>query len=80
MERTLFLVFALTGALVGGALEWADLDVAGFVVLGVSGVCALVWAIALGVHLGIRDALAEADDDARQGATREILRRSREVG
>ena len=80
MERSLFLLLALIGGMVGGALEWAGVRVGGYVVLGIAGTCLLVWVVALGVYLGIRDALAEDAVAGRRATTEEILRRSRQLG
>jgi len=72
MERTLFLVLALIGYAIGGFLAFAEAPEAAFVVLGVATVPLLVWIIALGVDIGIRDARSTRDEvtDTREAAER----------
>ncbi len=70
MERSLFLFLAITGYMVGGLFAAADGGVLAFVTLGVASVFLLIWAIAFGVHLGIKDAVSELDGSTREQADR----------
>lgn len=72
MERTLFLVLALIGYAVGGFLAFAEASEVAFFVLGVATVPLLVWIIALGVEIGLRDARNSRDEvtDIREQAER----------
>lgn len=71
MERTLFLVLAMIGYAFGGMLAFADAGEAAFVVIGIASVPMLVWIIALGVSLGIRDSRGPQDEtDIREAADR----------
>jgi len=72
MERSLFLFLALVGYAVSGMLALADAGDVAAVVLGVASVPLLIWIIALGVELGIRDARSSRDEvtDTRDAAER----------
>ncbi len=73
MERTLFLILALMGYLIGTLLAVSDAGTAGTVAFGIASTLLLIWAIALGVHLGIRDAVNDLGSDAvRDEVTRRL--------
>lgn len=71
MQRTLFLFLALIGYAVGGMLAFADAGSAAAVVTAIASVPLLVWIIALGVEIGIRDARGgDEETDIREAADR----------
>ncbi len=64
MERTLYLILAAVGYLISGLFLWAGVRDFGFVVVGLASVSLLIWAIATGVALGMREA-AESREHAQ---------------
>ena len=61
LERTFFLVVAALGYLVGIPLSLLGGGVVAQMILAIASVFVLVWAVALGVTTGLRD--AQPDDD-----------------
>ncbi|MET3960332.1 hypothetical protein ABIE44_000266 [Marmoricola sp. OAE513] len=70
MERSLFLFLAIIGYLVGGLVAAGDGGALAAVILGAASTFLLIWAIALGVHLGIKDAVSELGGSTREEADR----------
>src|SRR5689334_17343122 len=77
VERTLFLIMALMGYLIGTVLAVSDASTASAVAFGIASTLLLIWAIALGVHLGIKDAVSDLGSDAVRD---EVTRRLRAGG
>ncbi|MCW2784097.1 MAG: hypothetical protein JWP74_614 [Marmoricola sp.] len=75
MERTLFLILALVGYLVGGVFAYIGGNTIAIVFVALASVPFLIWIVALGVSIGLRDALGHpTDEDATREAADRWLR------
>lgn len=63
MERTLYLILAALGYAIGGAFIWAGNQVLSSIFFGLASVSLLIWVIATGVAMGIREVLDARDGD-----------------
>lgn len=77
MERTLFLVLALIGYAISGFLVFAEASEVAFVAFGVATVPLLVWIIALGIDIGLRDARSHQDESGSITEQAERWRKAR---